>query len=635
MNERQARLLDALAHADGWLTAGELSAELGVTGRSVRSYVTTLKREAEDVPLIESGPNGYRIHRDGYVRFLTSANHGDDGPRERAGRVLRRLIDADEGLDVFELAEASRISESTVEADLARVRARLRGTGLALARAGNRVTLTGPETTRRRLLSSMFREESSRGMLESREIEREFPVDSVSAFKTALLSEFERRGDYVNEFGLSNVLLHVVIAVDRVSRNHALAGGDEVAHDGVGLREMLDLLVRSHFGIAIGTADLDHLSFLFATRVLTAGADASSAADIDSSLHASDLALVRRIVAQAAEEYLVELGDEDFLVRLALHVRNLVARAQDNAFSRNPLTRSIKSAYPMTYEVAVYIARELQRHARIVVNDDEIAYIAMHVGAQLEQRRTSEAVIEASVVSPSYHDLHLQLLRRIEQEFASELTVLEVSTRSDPVWDALPGELVVSTIEPPIPAERIVVVQPFLTDANVRRLRTAIERARRQRRRARLVAELLRYFDASLFLRNVQARDEEGMIRMLGARLVGSGVVDGSYVEGAIERERMSSTAFADGLAVPHAMSMSARRTSIAIVVNETPMDWSGTRVNLVAFIAFSESGRARFQSFFDQFVEVLSEPEAMQRIVKNAVDFPSFLDELAQVMDD
>ena len=52
--------------------------------------------------------------------------------------------------------------------------------------------------------------------------------------------------------------------------------------------------------------------------------------------------------------------------------------------SRNPLTRSLKSTYPMIFEVAVFIASGLQERLGIPLPDDEIAYIAMHVGGQLD-----------------------------------------------------------------------------------------------------------------------------------------------------------------------------------------------------------------------------------------------------------
>jgi lichenan operon transcriptional antiterminator len=81
-------------------------------------------------------------------------------------------------------------------------------------------------------------------------------------------------------------------------------------------------------------------------------------------------------------------------------------------------------------------------------------------------------------------------------------------------------------------------------------------------------------------------------------------------------------------------MAMTAAKTSIAIVVNDSAMEWGDNRVNVIALIAFAAAGRTSFQEVFDQFVEVFSDREDVQRIIKRAVDFPSFIEELVHVMD-
>jgi lichenan operon transcriptional antiterminator len=80
---------------------------------------------------------------------------------------------------------------------------------------------------------------------------------------------------------------------------------------------------------------------------------------------------------------------------------------------------------------------------------------------------------------------------------------------------------------------------------------------------------------------------------------------------------------------------MSASHTAIAIVVNETAMQWGGNRVNLVALIAFSAEGRRAFQTVFDQLVEVFSDRDVVQRVVRRGTTFPAFIDELVRVMDE
>lgn len=646
MSDKQTRMLDYLSQASGWVTAAELADQLGVTARSVRSYITQAKTAALPLELIESGPAGYRLNRAAHTAFrqaLGSRPAEADTPQDRLYQLVRRLTDSADGLDVYELAAALFVSDSTIEADLARVRSILPDSGLGLARQGSVVTLTGSETDRRRLLSRMFREESARGMLELEEIQRAFASESLAGFKTDLIAMLDGQGYFVNEYGTNNVLLHLAIAVDRVTRRAVVApadGGDlDAGDDGDNvfpdeMTTALAALITRHFGVELDRGDLDYLAFLLTTRVVTPGHDQPAEALVENYVRATDLEVVRRIIREASDEYLVDLAGEDFIVRLTLHVRNLIDRAQDRSYSRNPLTRSIKTSYPMTYELAVYIASALQRQEQIVINDDEIAYIAMHVGAHLEQQSRREELVSCVLVCPNYYDMHVLLRARIERVLGDDVDIVSVVTRSDVGWDTFDVDLVLSTIDPPVPSAGVILIQPFLTAGDVDRIRQSVSRVRRLRRRGEIRDELLKFFDESLFLRNFYARDEVAMIRALGERMTERGIIDQEYVDGAIERELMSSTAFTDNLAVPHAMAMSARQTSIAIAINDSPMDWGENRVNVVALIAFSAAGRASFQAVFDQFVEVFADRADVQRLIKRSVDFASFIDELVHLMD-
>lgn len=638
MSDNQARMLEYLRRAPGWVTAAELSGHLGVSARSVRSYVTRAKQLAHPLDIIDSGPDGYQLKRDAfaeYQRRQADTPAEADTPQDRLYQLVRRLTDATEALDVYELAAALFVSDSTLEADLARVRSLLPGTDLTLTRHGSTVAFEGPEAGRRRLVSRMFRDESARGIVQLEAIQREFASESLGDFKTDLIAMLDAQGYFVNDFGTDAVLLHLAIAVDRARKRAKRASSPAPATAAApsALSVSLADLIRSHFNVELGDDDVEYLSLLLTTRVITPGND-QQASLVNGYVRDDDLELVRRIVARASDEYLIDLSDEGFTTRLTLHVRNLINRAHDASYSRNPLARSIKTSYPMIYELAVYIASELQRQEHIQVGDDEIAYIAMHVGAHLEQQSLRTELVTCAIICPNYYDMHVLLRQRIERTLGDDIEVVAVITRSDVDWDRFDADLVLTTVDPGPHPESTIVIQPFLTEGDVDRIRQAASRVRRQRRRAQIKDELLQFFDESLFLRNFHAEDEVAMIRALGELMAAQGIIDAAYVEGAVARELMSSTAFTDNLAVPHAMEMTALRTSIAIVINDTPMSWGGSRVNVVAFIAFSAAGRPTFQAVFDQFVEVFADRGDVQRLIRRSTDFSSFIEELVHMME-
>lgn len=625
-------MLALLVRENDWLTAAALADALGVTPRSIRSYVTAVNARAAGA--IESGPQGYRAGAEAGAALQAGADTAT--PRDRLHTVVRSLLDEPQGIDVFQTADRLFVSAATIEADLSRVRGLLAGTELTLERSASRARLVGTEGANRRLLSRLAHDEMDAGAFDLQALRRTLGAGSVAprafgAFKEALVAELTGLGYFVNEYGIADVIMHIGIAADRVAAGRPLeetAVAPTPAQAAVA--EVLDPLVVEHVGVRLGAGDRLHLATLVLTRVVAPGA-----ADARPALDPEVERIVNEVVAEAASEFLVDIVAPDFIHRLALHVQNLRARAREQAWSRNPLTRSLKATYPMIFEVAVYIASRLHERLDIPLLDDEIAYIAMHVGGQLERSRRADQLLTATIVCPGYYELHELLRSSVDRSLGQAIDVVGVETRADPDWASIDTDLVLTTIDPPIPGERFVRIQPFLTPADVERVQAAAARIRRGRRLARLRAELERYFDAGAFVRGVDGADgEEAVIRRLGGLLAAQGIIDDDYIERSVEREHLSSTAFTDALAVPHALGMTASRTAIAIGISEAPIRWGSGRVQVVAFAAFSETDREAFQTVFEQFVEVFSERDSVHRIVRRGTDFSSFLDELVAVID-
>ncbi|MFH8250710.1 BglG family transcription antiterminator [Microbacterium sp. B2969] len=638
---RQDRLLGLLARDGDWATAATLADALGVTPRSIRSYVTAVNARVATGIAIESGPQGYRAGPDASAALRSNGSMDASTPRDRLHLLVRALLDSPDGVDVFETADSLHVSSATLDADLARVRGLLGGTELTLERSASRARLRGTEMAQRRLLSRLAHDEMDAGSFDLEALRRTLGDASVGArafgpFKTELAAELGALGYFVNEYGIADVVMHIAIAADRVAQHRALdADAGEASPANAEVAAILRRLVGRDLGVELGSAELQHLASLVLTRVVAPGATAPKM-HVRERLDPEVEGAVRDIVAEAASEFLVDIVHDDFILRLALHVQNLRLRAREQAWSRNPLTRSLKSTYPMIFEVAVFIANGLHERLGIPLLDDEIAYIAMHVGGRLERSRRADQLLTATIVCPGYYELHELLRSSVDRSLGQAIEVTGVETRVDPDWSSIDTDLVLTTIDPgaAVPGDRIVRIQPFLTDGDIERVQAAAGRIRRGRRLARLRAELERYFEPSAFVRGLDASGEDDIIRRLGSMLVERGVIDDDYVERAIQREHLSSTAFTDALAVPHALGMTATRTAIAVGIADPSIPWGEGRVQVVALVAFSETDREAFQTVFEQLVEVFSERESVQRIVRRGTDFAAFLDELVAVVD-
>jgi lichenan operon transcriptional antiterminator len=641
--DRPAALLAYLRRAGAPVTPTEAADALGVTRRSIRGYVARINAEVAPRQAITSTPAGYRLD-EAVLRELparpTPPTSSANTPQGRLHRIVRLLNDSPEGRDVFQLAEEFRVSEATVEADLGKVRRRMPGFGLRLLRDGDTVRLTGPEAGRRQLVSALLRDEASSSFLAVDAMRHEFPHFDLVRFKAELAAGLDEAGYIVNEFALNDVVLHIAIAVDRIAKDHELP--EELLPEGASVpqrvADLLHDLVVKHSGIDFTRPELDPLVTQLTTRALAPRGELAGRLARDS-VPAEDLAAMRAIIDRLDDEYQVDLNDTGFLLRLTVHVRNLLGRAARGTYNRNPLTESIKTSYPLIHDLAVFIAREIQTHWRVAVPEDEIAFIAMHVGAHLEAQTGRPERLRAVLVCPEYYELAATLRERIIAECGQYLEITELITRLEDVRGSTrPGagadpELVISTI-PLDGLPEAVVIRPFPGDRDFEAIRTAVARITRERERASERPSLIDYLEPTLFFRDLCAENETAMIRLLGDHLVDHGVIEAQQVESILERERLSSTAFSDGIAVPHAMTMNAQRSAIALVVNSTPMDWGGKRVSIIALIAFSPSDRSTFRPAFEEFTELLGSHATIARLVRNGTDYRAFLREMRAVLD-
>ncbi|SJM65366.1 BglG family transcription antiterminator [Microbacterium sp. JB110] len=632
--ERQEQVLGILLRRAGWVTAADLADRLGVTARSVRSYITAINALAPAGDAIESGPHGYRaMPSAAAVRDeLAGAQHG--APRERVRGIIRRLMGAPEGIDVFDTAMSLHVSDATVEADLRRVRGMLTDSELTLQRDDGMVALAGTERSLRRFLTRVVLDDLDERVFDTEALERAadamgVPAPGLAEFRAGLIARLSGLGFAVNEVAAAEVMLRAAIAVERTRRGRSTPeADDDGGPDRVRVGEVLDELAARHLGSHLTPADRRHLAGVALVSLVEPG----ESSDEPERRVAEAVSVALR---RAAATYGIDLSEEDFVRGFAQHVHNVVQRSHEHVGSRNPMTRAVKLASPLVFEIAVSVAGDLADELGVAIPDDEIADMAMRIGSLVGAEPDAGDVLTAVLVCPGFEGMRNRLQVHLERALGHELAITRVETGYAQDWAGIDADLVLSTIDPSSTGDdRIVRIQPFLTSRDIARVADAAQRVRRQRQLRGLRSQMRPWFAPTAFIRNARAAAPEAMIRLLGDALMREGVIDEEYVASAIEREARSSTAFTESLAVPHAMTMSAVRTAIAVAVNEQSIDWGAERVHVVALVAFSETDRAAFQTVFEQFVDVFADPDNAARIVRRGDTLEAFLDEIAALID-
>jgi lichenan operon transcriptional antiterminator len=638
-------LLQLLRGAGTPTSGAELSGRLGVSTRSVRQFVKDLNaRAGED--LVRSSHRGYELNLNAYQRLRSRlarsgardrARH--DTPDERLYYLARQLVTRPDGTGVAELAERLSVSLDTLEGDLARARELFRAHDLQLRREREVLTVLGSERDKRRLVRQVLLD-STDGLNPAalREAARDYRDFDLRGLHEGLRTALAGAGAESNEYALNDLLIHLVIAADRVRGGHTIDAGTTgaptiPAHDDFTARALPAVIsaVEDSLGVVLPPDEQRTLSELLRAR----GRPRSTAEGAAPAVEQEVLALVRDILRQVSQQYLLDLGDDQTILSLALHVQSMLVRARSPRTPQHPLGTGFKRLHPLIHELAVFFASAVETRTRVRIDADEVDFLSLHLGAQFQRQLDQGPLITVTCVVPEYRDLHHDLAARLGVAIADQGVVEAVITSLDHDWAEVSSDVIVSVVDlGATTSAPVVQVSPLLGQDDIDRVREVIRSERARVTRQTLRSNLLSLVDPRLFRHLPAVVSRPDALGLLCDALVGAGYVGAGFLSDVLDRERRSSTAFGEQFAVPHSLYPDARRTGIAVLVTDRPVPWGDHGVRLVLLVAVSSSQRRLFRDALDQLIAVLGDPAAVQQIVDRADSHEGFVAALSDLLE-
>lgn len=614
-------------------TAATLAETLDVSVRSIRTYVREINTSWPGI--LTSTPVGYTIDRNLAADVLKT----DDGERfgsskERSDYIVNHLIVQPDGdpIDLWDLCDEMSVSMSTLKTDLARAKRTLARNDLELVTHRDRISLNGTERNKRKLLSGMLRQETNNGFMGTGALSRAFPDIDIKSVQQLVSDTLYRHHRFINDYALSDLLLHLAISIDRIRRSESLDAGDTAdlpEEDRTIACELADALGAS-LSIEFPAEELRELTLLIMARSTDIDYRSATESNLAELIGTDCMALVEKLTAQFNELYGIDLSDRGFLVRFGLHVRGLLVRARTQKPSRNPLTESVKTGCPLIYDAAVALASTITNDLGVTINDDEIAYIALHLGSAVGTQREADAKAKATIFCPSYYDMGPRLVEQLAGRFGEQLMVTRIATDEAELTDC-PDDLVIciSPIQSVLQVPTLQIA-PVPSSTDIANLRSKIEGILDARKRSAFKDLLHELIDPVLFEVRDDLSDRAACIEHMGRGLVDSGFADRPYIDKVFEREEMSSTAMG-AFAMPHTVGLIGKHSRISVLISKKPIQWQDTQVNLVLMLCFSPAERSSFNTVFDRVAGSLIEPSNIRRLLE-CTSYEAFVDALASL---
>lgn len=636
MASKQNLLIQTLLEQNQRLNATQLANQLGVSVRTVHNYINTINGQYPGA--ISSTANGYHIAPQIARKALNqSPNEIPQTAADRCNYILNRLVQQGGSLNLYDLCDEIYISATTFHSLMGKMRRMTRDYDLTLTVSGDIVSLTGTERNKRRLLSGLLYHESATAFTSTDSLQAAFPSIDVEEIRADVMTVLNANHYFINDYSLINLLLHIAISINRV-QNGCINTEDPGPHEALApqeaelARQLIEQL-ETHFNIRFSPTESYELALLLISRTSVLDYSALTADNISHYIGEDCIDLVRQLIRTVKEFYDINLDEPEFFVRFALHMHNLLVRAQNRSFCKNPLVSEIRQTCPLIYDVSVQLSGIIREQTGITLDEDEIAYIALHLGGALETQKELANRVPAVLYCPSYYNMDSSLADRISRRMDGKILLSNVFTNEADL-EQLPGTaLVISTVRPHRVLDHpLVLISPFLTNSDIIALNRKVEEINTLARRARFRQSLTAIMSPDLFEIGSVYLTREDVIHHMCGSFQSLGYAGSEYEAAVLERETISATAFGQ-FAIPHTLKMHSQRTGMAVYISRTPIQWGDSAVNLVIMLSFNSNDRKIFYDVFEPLSMLLLDANNLKGALACRT-YDAFIDYLVERME-
>jgi len=610
----------------------KLSEEFSVSERQIKNYIFQINQiSAPEEMIITLGNNMFQLC-DAYHNLLPLYRHSDLLPKDRVSIIISKILTSNDSLDLFDLADELYISRSTLETDLNKVRKIISEFQLKITVSSDTVQLVGSEKSKRRLTSYMITNDNYNDFLSSCNLKYLKSNYKTDFLNSKLSNIFDRYHLVYNDYSLNNIVLHLIITLDRLKDKNELLEQTVTPNDSKEelkmTKEIVDFL-KENYNVSFSQTEFHNLLQFISCNLVTVDYRHVDRQNVNSYISPEVISITKEIIQKVQDYYFLDDFDEVFESRFMLHINNLFKRLEHNYSSRNPLAYEIKYTYPLIYDVAVFVADIIYEKKKYKINQDEISFIALHIGGFLESNKQRRNKISAIYIYSDYHSLYRYNIEKIQKQF-SEYLDLKYTISINDYYRAKPSsDIIISEFS--LTDNKYINVSPFITEKELALINYNIEHLRSQHKLEEFQNNFSCMTSADLFLRNINGKDEFDTIEKLLDCMKPFDIFLPEFPTEVIKREQLSSTAFHNDIAVPHAISQFVKNSFISFACYDNGIPWGNEKVRLVVIIGISYSERKRFRSIFSQLVDILSNASNTNLII-NSTSYEELRDNINKI---
>ncbi|MFV9097157.1 BglG family transcription antiterminator [Klebsiella aerogenes] len=612
-NQRLAQLFTLLRNET--LPQDELAQRLSVSTRTVRADITALNALLAQygAQFTLNRGSGYQLKIDDRSRFQAleetapKTQHVPRTAQERIHFLLVRFLTSAFSIKLEDLADEWFVSRATLQNDMVEVRERFQRYQLTLeTRPRHGMKLFGSEVSIRACLTDLLWELTLQGgmnpLISAEALEADVPAQLEPVLQETLTRHHIRLTDVGERF----ICLYGAVVVRRVSEGYPLAdfSAEDVAQNVRDAARDLAGELQRLAGKPFSPAEEEWMCVHIAARQVQDVDPETISAD-------DDEALVNYILRYINSQYNYNLLDDAQLhADLLTHIKTMITRVRYQIMIPNPLLDNIKQHYPMAWDMTLAAVSSWGKYTPYTISENEIGFLVLHIGVGLERHYNIGYQRQPHVLLVC--DTSNAMVRMIEailqRKYPQLAIAATISQREYEQREAIDEDFVISTVRIGEKDKPVVTIAPFPTDYQLDQIGklVLVDRTRPWM--------LNKYFDAAHFRVIDKPIDQQTLFAELCQQLQQEGFVDAEFHDSVVEREAIVSTMLGDGIALPHALGLLAKKTVVYTVIAPQGIAWGDETAHIIFLLAISKSEYEEAMAIYDIFVTFLRE-RAMSRL--------------------
>lgn len=629
LTKRQNMIMTIMNNQKDWIVGKDLAKLLNVSDRTIRNDIAAINEFYADTMIESNIRKGYRIQGEKVKRFTeeTKKEIPETG-EERRWLILKTLVEHNQ-VNIYQLADQMCISEFSLENDMNKIRKLLDNyQGLKVIRQSNMLQLSGEEREKRHLYEELISYKISGNLWNLNKVAENFMRFDLLKVKELLKDIFEEFHYQMNEVRIPTLLIHVGVILERNFACHFLKEDEE--QQGKYGREEYE--ISRHFFEKIGarlSLQVREAEICDFAIYLEHGKRKGYCEEEQLQGLASDL--VQHIIVEIREHFDIDFSeDREFRLGLEVHTVSLLKRHYANVEIDHTCLEEVKRKYPLIFEMGVWVCKIMEEHLNIIISENEISFIALHLGSAYE-RANLRRKYRCLLICPHNQTVKDLCIQKIVNRFQDRMEIVDCMSYFEESLIREKNLDLILTTQPVAHALDIETteISMFFAHTDEAAVFQTLNRLDQIRYRNNFQFFILNLIREEFFTANMAVEEPEKIISDMCDKLYARGYVKENFKEGVLKRERLSPTSFFHGFAIPHNMShQETIHSAISTAILKQPVQWGSYEVRFVLLLAITEENRNFLKIFFDWLDDIVSNPEKFARLLE-VQDYQNFVNTL------